>query len=49
MNLRSNTMAEECRDHWYGPPYNKKRSSKRRWAYSYLAMSRLRKASWAAT
>lgn len=34
----------ECQDHWYGPSYNKWRSSRRRWAYSYMAMTRRRRA-----
>lgn len=40
------TVEEECREHWYGPSWKKPRrnaSSKRRWAYDYRSMARLRK------
>lgn len=36
------TMEQECRDHFYGPSWSKRRSSKRRWQYSYKAMARRR-------
>lgn len=30
-------MAEECREHWYGPPWYSKR---RKWAYTPAALER---------
>lgn len=45
--MREQTMEQECRDHWYGPSYRKPRrnaSSKRRWAYTYQALAKRRKA-----
>lgn len=35
---------DECRDHWYGPPYTRRFSYKKMWRYNYRDMARLRRA-----
>lgn len=37
------TMEQECRDHWYGPGWSKRRILRLRWRYDYRAMARLRR------
>lgn len=41
--MRTQTMAEECLDHWQGKAWSKRPVLRKKWRYSYQAMARLRK------
>lgn len=41
--MRTQTMEEECRDHWGGPGWNRRPRLRTKWRYNYAAMARRRK------